>query len=96
MQDLEAFKKAVMQAASRAFAHVKILDVQISQDHDSDGGAVLRIEIIFDGDLRKIDPRSVSGMARTLRPVLDEAGEPAFPLVSLISKSDWRGEQRAS
>jgi hypothetical protein len=95
MRDLETVKKAVVDAVTRTLYAVQILEVKMSEDVGPEGEDVLRIDVIFEGDPSKIDPRAVSGMIRTLRPVLDKADEPAFPLVSLISKADWRGERRA-
>lgn len=96
MRDLEMVKKAVVKAVTRTLYAVKIIEVKMTEDVGPEGEDVLRIDVIFEGDASKIDPRAMSGMVRTLRPVLDEADEPAFPLVSLISKADWRGEHRAS
>jgi hypothetical protein len=96
MHDPETVKKAVVDAISRTFSAVTIVEVKISEDSGPEGEDVLRIDVIYEGDDTKINPRAVSGMIRTLRPVLDKAEESAFPLISLISKADWRGAQRAS
>ena len=96
MQDLETVRGAIFDALSRTLRAVKILDVRLSEDVGPEGEDVLRIDVIFEGDPQKIDPRLISGMVRTLRPVLEEAHESAFPLISLISKSDLPREKRAS
>ena len=96
MRDRTSITKAVFETLSRQLDAVKILDVKLNEDIGPEGEDVLRIEVIYEGDPGKIDPRIVSGMIRVLRPILNDAHESGFPLISLISKADLPRERRAS
>ena len=72
MQNLDATKKAVLRTFVQQLTAVKVLDVTINEDVGPEGEHVLRINVIFEGDPGKIDPRIVSGMIRVLRPVLEQ------------------------
>jgi|HubBroStandDraft_2_1064218.scaffolds.fasta_scaffold765085_1 hypothetical protein len=96
LRDRTSITKAVFETLSRQLDAVKILDVKLNEDIGPEGEDVLRIEVIYEGDPGKIDPRIVSGMIRVLRPILNDAHESGFPLISLISKADLPRERRAS
>ena len=60
---------AVARKLGRDFRNVRILQVNVAQDVDRDGDEILRIEIVFEGDLKGPD---VASAARRLRPALEE------------------------
>ena len=80
-------KRVVKDTLSADFESVRILDVSVHSDLDTDGDEILRIEVLFDGKPKDIDARKVAGAVRQLRPRLSEISE-AFPLLSFISRSD--------
>ena len=88
MRDLSAIKQIVTDTLSGDFDQIRILDVRVHEDQDTDGNAVLQIEVIFEGAPKDLDARKLSGAVRHLRPKLDEINEFAFPLLSFVSKAD--------
>jgi hypothetical protein len=88
MRKLASIKRIVTQTLRRDFDHIRILDVEIQEDVDSDGEDVLRINVIFEGTPKDLDAKKLSGAVRHLRPKLDKIHESAFPLLSFISKAD--------
>jgi hypothetical protein len=95
MRDIEKIRKAVSETLSRDFSQVRVLDIRINEDVDSDGEEMLRIDVIFDGSPKDVDARKLSGFVRSLRPRLDQLRESALPLMSFISAADDRHLRRA-
>lgn len=79
--------KVVRDTLRSDFDDVKILDVKVSNDNETDD-EILRIEVIFKGTLKDINTRRLSGVVRHVRPKLTDIGEKAFPLFSFISEGD--------
>ncbi len=99
MRNLDQIHGVVLAAVKdlfSAFAGVRVINVDVADDTDADGNAILRINVVFEGDPNKIDARRLSGVVRELRPKLEEIDETAFPLLSFIEKSDMRTRKRAS
>jgi hypothetical protein len=88
MRNLASIKRIVRQTLRRDFVHIRILDVEVHEDVDSDGEEVLRINVIFEGTPKDLDAKKLSGAVRHLRPKLDKIHESVFPLLSFISKAD--------
>lgn len=93
MRDMKKIAKVVRETLAADFEKVKIIDVRIHDELDSDGDAVLRVDVIFEGTPKDVDAQKLSGAVRHIRPKLNAIGEMAFPLFSFISKGDW-GEGR--
>ena len=70
------------------FEDVRILEVRVRDDVDSDGDDILIIDVVFEGQPKDLDARKLSGAVRRVRPGLFELGEEAFPLFSFVSKTD--------
>jgi hypothetical protein len=68
------------------FDNIKILNVKVFRDEDSDGDEILRIDVVFEGSRK--DARTLAGAVRHVRPKLSAIGEKAFPLFSFISERD--------
>ncbi len=99
MRDLNRIGDVVHRTLSdafRAYDDVRVVSVAVTDDIDADDNPVLRIQVILEGDPSTIEASKISGLVRELRPYLMEIDEPAFPLLSLISKSDMRTRKRAS
>jgi hypothetical protein len=88
MRNLESIRRIVTDTLSSRFDRIRIVDVRIREDVDSDGDELLRIDVIFDGAPKDLDARKLSGAVRHLRPKLDAIHESAFPLLTFISKAD--------
>ncbi|MCA3555742.1 hypothetical protein [Aestuariivirga sp.] len=89
MRDMQHIAKVVREALASDFDKVKIIDVRVHDEVGSDGDAVLRVEVIFEGTRKNIDAGKLTGAVRHVRPKLRDIGEDAFPLFSFISKGDW-------
>jgi hypothetical protein len=48
----------VKETLTRQFSHVRVSDVRVREDTDSDGGEVLRIDVIFDGTPKDLDAKN--------------------------------------
>lgn len=96
MRDLKKVAKVVRETLAADFDKVKIIDVRVRDETDSDGDEVLRVEVIFEGTQKDIDALKLTGAVRQVRPLLREMNENAFPLFSFISKRDWGAERLKS
>ena len=98
MFDENRVSRIIVDALSRDFENIKIIDVHLSRDLDRDGEEILRIEVIFEGKLKDKDIRRIAGAARRLRPVLlEEIDTDLYPLLSFVSKVDYdRGHRRGA
>jgi hypothetical protein len=88
MKNMDKIAKMVRATLAADFDKVKILDVQVRSDRDSEGERILRVYVIFEGAPKDIDARKLSGAVRQVRPKLIEMGEDVFPLFSFIAKRD--------
>ncbi|MGH6893418.1 MAG: hypothetical protein ACREEP_14300 [Dongiaceae bacterium] len=93
MRDIGKIVEIVKKTLAADFAKMKILDVKIREELDSDGEDLLRVYVIFEGAPKDVDVRKLSGAVRHLRPKLSEMGETAFPLFSFISRGDVGAEK---
>lgn len=88
MAKMEKIAKVVKDTLAADFDKVKILEVKVRDELDSDGEKILRVYVIFEGAAKDIDAGRLSGVVRQVRPALSKIGEEAFPLFSFISKAD--------
>jgi hypothetical protein len=70
------------------FPAAAIEAVTVETGTDSDGEPVLRIRIVIDADIGKLEPHRLAGLARHIRSKLSEYQERAFPIIRTISKQD--------
>ncbi len=85
----------VAERLSRDFENITIIDVKVAPDVDRDGEDILRIEVVFEGELKGRDIKQVAGAVRRLRPALREIDADLFPLLSFVSRVDYgRGRVR--
>jgi hypothetical protein len=96
MPDTIGIAQVVRETLAADFDKVKIVDVKIHKELDSDGDDVLRIEVIFEGTPKDVDALNLTGAVRQVRPRLRAINETAFPLFSFISKGDWSAERLKS
>jgi hypothetical protein len=96
MRDLASVKRAVKETLTRQFSHIRVSDVRVREDPDSDGGEVLRIDVIFDGTPKDLDAKKLTGFIGRLQPRLEQMHETALPLVYFISRAELSRNKRAS
>jgi hypothetical protein len=95
--DADRVASVVGETLSSDFENIDIIAVHVTEDLDRDGQEILRIEVIFDGDLKGEDALRVAGAARRLRPVLEDIDTDLYPLLSFVSKVDYdRGRRRSA
>jgi len=86
--DKDAVEKAILDTVSKDFSNVKILNVIVDSDVDFDGDEILRVQVIFDGSPRDLEPSVVTKSIRQIRPILSSFDVFAFPSMSFISAKD--------
>jgi hypothetical protein len=88
MRDTKNIAKIVKDVLASDFENIKIIEVRVRDDLDSDGDEVLRVDVIFEGSPKDLKGRSLAGAVRHIRPKLIEAKEGAFPVFSFISNKE--------
>jgi hypothetical protein len=81
-------RKVVMDTISADFGSVKIVDVKVLERPDDEDGAILDIQVVFEGKAKDLDAGKVSGAVGHVRPRLEEIGESAFPLFSFVTRRE--------
>lgn len=96
--DAKKLAEAITRVLGDHFDNMKIVDVVVSPDRDRDGGRIVRVEVVFSGDLKGSDARKIAGASRWIRPTLDElVDEDTYPLLSFVSQvENERGHKRAT
>lgn len=86
MRDAAEIAKVVKDTLSARFGNVDILKVIVTpHDYEDD---FLNVMVIYDGTPDDLDISKVVGAVGEIRSKLDEIGEPGFPLLSYVAKSD--------
>ncbi len=88
MRDMKKIAKIVKEVLASDFDNIKIIEVRVRDDLDSEGEEVLRVDVIFEGARKDVDVARLTGAVRHVRLKLYEADERAFPVISFISKKD--------
>jgi hypothetical protein len=86
--DMGVVRQVILDALSADFGSVNIVDVRVMDRIESDDGATLQIQVVFEGKPKDLDAAEVSGAVRHVRPKLKEIGEYGFPLFSFLTKSE--------
>jgi hypothetical protein len=92
--DADRVAETVAETLGPDFESIDIIKVNVSPGTDPDGNDLLRIEVVFDGTLRRADARHIASAVRRLRPALEELDIDLFPLLSFVSKLDYESERR--
>ena len=95
-EHLDAVAEVVRTTLSEKFRSVRIVNVQVIVEKDSEGADILRIFVVLDGRPKDVDARELLGAVRYVRPKLSEIGEEAFPLFSFVSKGEFRDSRVGS
>ena len=90
MIDTNQLANIVKSAFEDRFDDAEIVSVSVTPDTDEDGDSIFYIKIVFDGKTSKLDSRKASGLIGDIISRFSEAGAEDFPILSFISKSDYR------
>lgn len=85
---LKKLAATILETLQQDFHDVRLAEVRLEPDVDSEGDEVLRVDVIFEGKPKDLPVGAMSQAARLLRPKLSEFDVGSFPLMSFISKSD--------
>lgn len=96
MVSISNLTEIVTNVLRERFDDVDIERVEIERDFDDDGDEILRIQVVFDGKEKQLDARKASSVQRYMRPKLADVSENAFPVISYVSKSDYRKRNPAA
>jgi hypothetical protein len=97
MTAIRTLEDIVEDVLRERFDDVDIDDIQVRRDEDHDGDPILRITVVYNTKNKKgLDARKTSSIVRVMRPHLDQVNENAFPVVSFVSRSDWKGGPAAT
>lgn len=88
-----SLKDVLHKTLREEFTNIQILDVQFDEDVGEDGDPILNVRVIFSGDRRKVDVGRIVSFLRHVRSNMEQDGveSGAFPVMSFISKSEWKG-----
>ena len=89
--DLDEVRSFVADALDHRFRDDGLVfdPIYVTPDEDWEGDKIIRIRVIFQGDLRRLDSSWIARMGLLLRPELIRLGITAFPCYSFIEKSEW-------
>lgn len=83
-----SLEEIVSELVRERFADTEIDSIKVEADRDSDGDPILRITVVFDSEVAKLESSKLAGLARHMRPKLEERSEPGFPIFRFLSKRD--------
>lgn len=88
--DLDRVRAFVAEALHRRFHDDGLVfDPIYVTDEEWEDDELIRIRVVFEGDLHRLDTSWIARMGQLLRPELARLGITAFPCYSFIEKSEW-------
>lgn len=93
--DMKEVEKHIKEILSKDFSGVEILRVHVEDDLSFEDDEILRIEVIFQGKAKDIQPSFLSRAIRKVRPALADHDLLAFPMMSFISEQDVKVAARS-
>lgn len=88
MDNLETLENELLKILSKDFEGVKLIKVNLTPDVDFDGDEILRVEVVFDGAPKDLNPGLLTRAIRSVRPKLADFDMFAFPSMSFVSAKD--------
>lgn len=88
MLDNKALTELVGTVIRRQFSDATIHSVAVKPDADHDGDAILRVTVVVQDGMERLDPEKVLDASGSLWSALDEAGIDSFPIVSYMTRAD--------
>lgn len=86
--DMKKVEKHIKEVLSKDFSGVQIVRVHVEDDVSYEDDEILRVEVIFQGKAKDIQPGFLSRAIRKVRPALADFDLLAFPMMSFISEQD--------
>lgn len=86
--EVRKLEAAIKTDLERDFANVHLKEVRIVEDVDWEGDEILKIEVVFAGTPKDVEPRFFTSAIRRIRPALSKHNIVAFPSMSFVSASD--------
>lgn len=90
----DKLEKLILKLLSDEFDVLHIVSVDVKEDTDADDQRMLRVDVVFEGERKKVDPRKLAGLVRKIRPALLNEDETAFPVFSFIAHNEMSRAQR--
>ena len=88
MLDNKAVTGLVEAVVRRHFSDAVVHAVAVKPDVDHDGDDILRVTVVVEDGIERLDPKTVLDTSRTIWFELGDAGFESFPIVSYMTKSD--------
>ncbi len=88
MLDNKALTELAGTVIRRQFSDAVINTVAVKPDVDHDGDAILRVTVVVQDGIERLDPEKVLDASGSLWSELGEAGIESFPIVSYMTKAD--------
>jgi hypothetical protein len=90
--DTGKLASAIARALRRDFEGIDIVDVWVAEGVDQYGEDLLRVQVVFEGDLQDGDIWHVVHAPQRLDPILDRIGTDLYPVIDFVAKSDYDRE----
>ena len=90
--DMAEVKDTVLGPLESQLKSVELISVDVSEDFDHDGDAIIRIKVTFRANNQKLDASKVKGLIRHLRSALAEKNDDRFPVVSFQTDIDAKDQ----
>ena len=82
------YDEIVRPVVEQQLAPAQIIGLTVEEDEDADGDPVLRIEVIFEAENDRLDPKQVLGLIRHVRKPLIEMGSDRFPIFTYMTSQE--------
>ena len=87
--NLKRLASSIAKSLNSRFKAVEVIDVKIDPDFDRDGDPLLRVLVVFNGEIKDSDIKVVAGAAMQLQPALEGIEEDVYPVLSFVSKLEY-------
>lgn len=84
----DSLEKIISGIVKERFADVKIDSIKVIGDVDSDGERILRVTVVFESEIAKLDPSKLASLTRHIRPKIEKRQDAGFPIFRFMSKRD--------
>lgn len=92
---LDKIQSLLRHVLASEFEGLQVVEVNVREDEDSDGGRILLVDVIFDAARDAVDAKALTGAVRKVRPKLIENREDGFPVFSFIARDEMSKAARA-
>lgn len=89
MSKEKAVITAVENVLKQQFKNVQIVHIEVREASDFEDEDAFYVTVVFKSD-GPLDSKATTGLVRHLRPKLHEIQEDRFPIISFVSRDDWK------